>query len=77
MCLNGNNYVIYTDNNPCTYILTSAKLDATGHHWVASLANYNFALSYLSGEVDVDALSDIPRGKHDQNNEADSVCTLI
>ena len=44
----GNNYVIYIDSNPFTYILTSAKLDATGHHWVASLENYNFALNYQS-----------------------------
>ena len=66
--LHGNNFVVYTDNNPFTYILTSAKLDATGHHWVASLANYNFALSYRSGKmnVDADALSHNPRGKCDQ-----------
>ena len=31
-----------TDNNPLTYILTSAKLDATGQRCVASLANYDF-----------------------------------
>ena len=29
-----------TDNNPLTYILTTAKLDATGQRWVASLSNY-------------------------------------
>ena len=32
----------YTDHNPLTYILSSAKLDACGQRWVASLANYNF-----------------------------------
>ena len=37
---------IYTDNNPLTYILTSAKLDATGQRWVASLANYDFRIFY-------------------------------
>ena len=42
----GNNFVVYMDTNPLTYTLTSAKLDATGHLWVASLANYNFALNY-------------------------------
>ena len=46
--LYSNNFVIYTNNNPLTYILTSAKLGATGHHWVASLANYNFAFNYSS-----------------------------
>ena len=35
---------VYTDNNPLTYILTSAKLDATGQRWVASLANYDFRI---------------------------------
>ena len=44
--LYGNQCVMFTDNNPLTYVLTSAKLDATGHHWVAGLANYNFALNY-------------------------------
>ena len=44
--LTGNNLVIYADNNPLTYILTGAELDAIGQCWVASLANYNFALSY-------------------------------
>ena len=61
--LYGNTFVVHTDNNLLTYILTSAKLDATGHCWVASLASYNSALSYLSGKmnVDVEALSHILR----------------
>ena len=37
--LYGNHFVVYTDNNPLTYVLTNAKLDATGHHWVAGLTN--------------------------------------
>ena len=48
--LYGNTFVIYTDNNSLTYILVSVKLDATGHLWVASLANYNFTLSYHNHE---------------------------
>ena len=40
--LYGGQFNVYTDNNPLTYILTSAKLDATGQRWVASLANYDF-----------------------------------
>ena len=35
-------FEVYIDNNPLTYILTTAKLDATRQRWVASLANYNF-----------------------------------
>ena len=29
-------FVIYTDNNLLTNILTNAKFDAAGHHWVGS-----------------------------------------
>ena len=44
------------------YVLTTAKLDATGQRWVASLANYNFKVVYHSGKqnIDADALSQIP-----------------
>ena len=60
--LYGGHFEVYTDNNPLTYILTTAKLDATGQIWVASLANYNFKIFYKSGKlnVEVDALSCIP-----------------
>ena len=49
---------IYINNNPLMYILTTAKLDALSHHWVLSLANYNFPLYYREGKtnIDVDAL---------------------
>ena len=61
--LYGSQFDVYTDNNPLTYILTSAKLDATGQRWVASLANYDFRIFYKSGKsnVEADALSYIPR----------------
>ena len=60
--LYGGNFNVYTDNNPLTYVLTSAKLDATGHRWVAALACYNFKLFYRVGKsnADADALSRIP-----------------
>ena len=47
---NKNEFVVCTDNNPLTYIFTSAHLDAAGHRWVASLANYNFSLEYQKGK---------------------------
>ena len=40
--LYGSTFDVYTDNNPLMYICTTAKLDMASHHWVASLANYNF-----------------------------------
>ena len=50
------------DNNPLMYVLTMAKLDATGQRWIALLANYDFTIQYQSGKqnIDVDALSRIP-----------------
>ena len=59
----GGQFDVYTDNNPLTYILTSAKLDATGQCWVTSLANYDFRIFYKSGKsnVEADALSHLPR----------------
>ena len=46
---------MYMDNNPPTYILTTAKLDVASHHWVASLANYNFQLHFQARKPNIDA----------------------
>ena len=51
----GNIFDCYTDNNPLTYILSSAKLDACGQRWVAELASYNFNLHYKSGATNIEA----------------------
>ena len=48
--LYGGQFEVYTDNNPLTYILTTAKLDACGQRWVASLASYDFDIHYKSGK---------------------------
>ena len=53
--LYGSTFTVYTDNNPLTYILTTAKLDATGQRWVAALAPYQFTLKYRSGKLNIDA----------------------
>ena len=37
------NRYFYTDDNPLTYVQSTAKLDAMGHRWIAGLANYNFS----------------------------------
>ena len=47
---NRNEFVVCTDNNPLTYIFSSAHLDVAGHRWVASLADYNFSLEYQKGK---------------------------
>ncbi|PFX31656.1 Retrovirus-related Pol polyprotein [Stylophora pistillata] len=48
-------FVVFTDNNPLTYVMSSAKLNATGHRWVAELADYNFTIKYRPGKSNVDA----------------------
>ena len=47
---NRNKFVVRTDNNPLTYIFSSANLDAAGQCWVARLASYNFSLEYQKGK---------------------------
>ena len=42
-------FLVRTDNNPLTYIMSTPNLDATGHHWVSALAKYNFQLEYQKG----------------------------
>ena len=47
---NRNEFVVHTDNNPLTYIFSTANLDAAGQRWVARLASYNFSLEYQKGK---------------------------
>ena len=54
--LYGSTFDVYMDNNPLTYILTMAKLDAVSHQWVASLANYNFQLYYQAAKTNINEL---------------------
>ena len=42
---NRNEFVVCTDNNPLTYIFSSANLDVAGQRWVARLTSYNFSLT--------------------------------
>ena len=55
-------FVVRTDNNPLTYVLTIPNLDATGHRWVGILASFKFTLEYQKGANNgaADALSRIP-----------------
>ncbi len=39
--LYGNTFMVFTDNNPLTYVLQKAKLDAAGHWWIAALSTEN------------------------------------
>ena len=52
--LYGSTFDVYTDNNPLTYMLTTAMLDAGSHCWLASLSNYNFWLHYQARKTNMD-----------------------
>lgn len=48
-------FTIFTDNNPLTYVLSTAKLNAVGHRWVGQLADFHFDIKYRPGKVNIDA----------------------
>ncbi|KAI4883695.1 hypothetical protein NFI96_009130 [Prochilodus magdalenae] len=53
--LYGARFTVRTDNNPLTYVLTTAKLNATGHRWLAALSTYDFDIQYRPGRTNIDA----------------------
>lgn len=48
-------FVVYSDNNLLTFVLTSAKLNATGCRWVAELTDFHFTIKYHHGKESIDA----------------------
>ena len=42
-------FTVYTDRNPLTYVLTTARLNATGFSWIAELADFRFSIKYRPG----------------------------
>ena len=42
-------FLVRTDNNPLTYIMTTPNLNAIAHQWVRALARFNFQLEYQKG----------------------------
>lgn len=55
-------FIVYTDNNPLTYIMSTAKLNAVGHRWVGELSDFHFEIKYRPSpaNVDADTLSRLP-----------------
>lgn len=39
-------FTVYTDNNPLTYVMSTAKLNAVGHRWVGELSDFWFDVKY-------------------------------
>ena len=59
--LYGAEFQVFTDNNPLTHVLTTAKYDASGHRWAAALSNHTLSIIHKPGKAnrDADALSRI------------------
>ena len=55
----GSECTMYTDNNPLSYLQTSARLGATEMRWAAVLAQFQLNIKYRSGKANsnADALS--------------------
>jgi hypothetical protein len=66
-------FVVFTDNNPLTYVLSTAKLNATGLRWVGELAELNFTIRYRPGKANADA-DTLSRTSNDMNEYMKS-CT--
>ena len=60
-------FIVRTDNNPLTYIMSMLNLDAIGHWCLAALTPFNFTLEYQWGKDNcvADAWSRMP-GKIDE-----------
>lgn len=63
-------FVVYTDNNPLTYVRITAKLNAAGHRWVSELADFCFTIRYRPGKNnnDTNGLSRMPLSIEDYMN---------
>uniref|UniRef100_A0A3Q2XXG7 Gypsy retrotransposon integrase-like protein 1 n=1 Tax=Hippocampus comes TaxID=109280 RepID=A0A3Q2XXG7_HIPCM len=71
--LYGSSFVVLTDNNPLTYVLTSAKLDAAGHRWLAALSTYHFTIKYRAGQANKDA-DGLSRRPQEPPHEDEAFC---
>ena len=58
----GQSFTVYTDNNPLSYVQTTAKLAAVEQRWASQLAQFNFDIKYRPGTSNrnADALSRLP-----------------
>lgn len=74
----GGSFVVYTDNNPLSYLQT-AKLGATEMRWVAQLAQFHFSITFRSGKsnANADVLSRIGVDAHSVFQDLTKSSTLL
>lgn len=72
--LYGSQFTVVTDNNPLTYLLTTAKLDAASYRWLAALSTFTFNIKYRAGKhnMDADGLSRRPHDVLEDNGISES-----
>lgn len=77
--LYGSQFTVITDNNPLTYLLTTAKLDAASYRWLASLSIFDFNIKYRAGKhnMDADGLSRRPHDVLEDDAISGSECQRI
>lgn len=69
--LYGTDFTVLTDNNPLTYVLSSVKLDAAGHRWLAALSTFRFKIKYRAGHANgnADGLSRRPQAAPQEDQD--------
>ena len=75
----GSKVSVYTDNNPLSFLQTTAKLGATETRWAADLAQFNFSIRYRPGRnnSNADALSrKTEHGKEPPYRRLEEVVTI-
>ena len=78
--LYSNFFTVYSDNNPLSYVLTTAKLNATGLRWIAELADFHFVVKYRPGKEssDCDFMSRHPNlDEFTETLVLDDVCAIL
>ena len=65
--LYGHKFEVWTDSNPLTYVLSSARLHAAGHGWLAKLTIFDFSIKNKYGKPTTDSysLSRLPAITHE------------
>ena len=76
-------FTMYSDYNPFSYVMSVAKLNATGMCWIVELADYNFKVKYWPWKIsnDCNFLSCFPREEvlksHSKEISLENLSSLI